>query len=168
MLRLQKKKLSVLFIFCSLVFISVVAFKPERKQEGYKNLQVLPKNISKDSLKMVMDGFKTALGVNCTFCHAPNKDPNVKWPDFASDEKPEKNIARHMMRMTAELNKSWFNFNNSTQPDTVRAVSCITCHRGQAHIEIDTARIRMEHQSMPPAGAAPQGTPLPPPPPGNR
>ncbi len=37
-----------------------------------------------------MDGFKAALGVKCSFCHAPSKDTAQKWPDFASDEKPEK------------------------------------------------------------------------------
>jgi hypothetical protein len=151
MFHFNKKKLIVLLVLSTSILIGVAAHDPEKKQEEYKNLKVLPKNISKDSMKIVMDGFKVALGVKCTFCHAASKDTAVKWPDFASDEKPEKDIARHMMRMTTEINKSWFNFDNSAQPDTIRAVTCITCHRGQAHIEIDTASFARQQQAPPPA-----------------
>ncbi|MEJ0082894.1 MAG: c-type cytochrome [Puia sp.] len=55
-----------------------------------------------------MDHFKAALGVKCSFCHAPSKDTAQKWPDFASDDKPEKLIARKMMKMTSKINKKFF------------------------------------------------------------
>jgi hypothetical protein len=32
--------------------------------------------------------------------------------------------------MTAYLNTNFFNWNNSTRPDTIHAVVCYTCHRG--------------------------------------
>jgi spore germination cell wall hydrolase CwlJ-like protein len=80
-----------------------------------------------------MDHFKTALGVKCSFCHAPSKDTAQKWPDFASDDKPEKNIARGMMKMTAKINKKFFKDNKNEQGVTVPAIECMTCHRGSPH-----------------------------------
>jgi hypothetical protein len=43
-----------------------------KQQEAFKakNLKVLPKNISKEDLDKVMDGFKASLGVRCNYCHA--------------------------------------------------------------------------------------------------
>jgi len=80
-----------------------------------------------------MDGFKEALGVKCNFCHAPEADSSSHHLDFASDAKPEKNIARHMMKMTAKINKKYFSFNKDESGNTVPAISCITCHRGNPH-----------------------------------
>ncbi len=76
----------------AVVVISAVAFTaPPADDPGYKNLKILPKDISKEKLHTIMKGFNDALGVKCGFCHAPSKDTTVsKWPDFASDEKPEK------------------------------------------------------------------------------
>ena len=54
----------------------------------WKNLKVLPQNISEDSLKGLMRGYNAALGVKCNFCHAEN--PDTKKMDFASDAKKEK------------------------------------------------------------------------------
>ena len=53
--------------------------------------------------------------------------------DFASDEKEEKGIARYMMKMTAGINTTYFNFEKSNRPDTINVVKCITCHRGNPH-----------------------------------
>src|SRR5438270_9990611 len=64
--------------------------------EGFKNLQVLPKTISKEELKVQMKGQAKALGVECDFCH--------EVPDMASDKNDKKAIARKMLQMTAELN----------------------------------------------------------------
>lgn len=130
---IQKKKLLVVASLAAFVFIGVAAHNPEQKQQGYKNLKVLPKDISRDSLKAVMNHFTRSLGVKCMFCHAPNADTTIKHPDFASDAKPEKDIARYMMKMTSELNQNYFNFNHSAQPDTIRVINCYTCHRGDAH-----------------------------------
>ena len=130
-----KKKLIVITCLSAFVIIAVAAHKPYQPGDDFKNLKVLPKDISKDSLDAIMDGFKHALGVRCTFCHAANKDNPSGWPDFASDEKPEKDIARKMMLMTMDINKNYFNFNNSSSPDTISVVRCATCHRGSPHPE---------------------------------
>jgi hypothetical protein len=101
-----------------------------KPDEGFKNLKVLPKNISDEDLDSVMHEFSISLGVHCNFCHARKADTTLKGLDFASDKKDEKNIARNMFKMTAYLNANYFNWNNSTRPDTIHFVVCYTCHRG--------------------------------------
>ena len=92
-------------------------------QPGYKNLQVLPKNISKADLDKTMDSFKEALGVKCNYCHVKNADDKFV---FDSDDKPEKEMTRKMMRMTHEINVKYFSFGD--EADVIRAVTCYTCH----------------------------------------
>lgn len=75
----------------------------------YRNLKVLK---SSDNLLEVMRTFNISLREECNFCHTP--------PDFASDARPMKNVAREMMTMTSELNAKLGKGN----------VSCYTCHRG--------------------------------------
>ncbi len=157
----HKKKLSVILAMAVLVIAGIAAHKPQLQPgDGFKNLQVLPKDISHDSLMGLMHQYSHALGVHCTFCHAPNKDDPSGHLDFASDDKPEKDIARHMMRMTAYINTTYFNFNGSNQPDTIKVVSCVTCHRGNPHPESEQMGNDEHRDSPPPPG-------MPPPPPGN-
>lgn len=130
----HKNKIPVI-VFLMTTFICVAtAFTTTGTKtnfDGHKNLQVLPKDISDDSLDMIMDGFKAALHVRCDFCHVRNEAE--KKMDFASDDKPEKKIARHMLRMTMDLNAKYFNFDSSARPDTIQLVTCNTCHRGTQH-----------------------------------
>lgn len=110
---------------------SLSAFMPKPEPEPKaKNLKVLPKNISKEELDKVMDNFKLALGVRCSHCHAPMKD-NPRKMDFASDEKPEKETARKMMRMTAKINKKYFH-TVLQEGKTITQIACVTCHNGKA------------------------------------
>ena len=159
---LNKKTFSVVSVLIAGIIISVAATKPtpvittkhSASDTGiFKNLQVLPKNITKDSLDMIMDGFKAALGVRCNFCHAMG---NGKM-DFASDEKEEKGIARYMIKMAAGINSTYFNFEKSNRPDTINVVKCITCHHGSPHP--DEAAMNkdssQQHHDMPPP--PPQG-----------
>lgn len=94
----------------------------------WKNLKVLPQNISEDSLKGLMRNYNEALGVKCNYCHANN--PETKKMDFSSDAKKEKEYARHMILMTRELNAKNFNWNNAKNPETINVVTCTMCHRG--------------------------------------
>jgi hypothetical protein len=126
------KKTLVVIVVSLFMILGIAATKPPESPK-YKNLKILPKNISKEDLDKVMDGFKAALGVKCSFCHAPSKDSAQKWPDFASDDKPEKGIARKMMKMTARINKKFFSYNKNEQGQTIAAVECMTCHRGAPH-----------------------------------
>jgi tetratricopeptide (TPR) repeat protein len=101
-----------------------------QEQEGFKNLKVLPKNISPGELRAIMGQFTRALGVRCGYCHAAR--PGEQHPDFALDDKPEKKTARVMMEMTRDLNDRYIaTLEDHSNPPI--QVQCITCHRGIAH-----------------------------------
>jgi Photosynthetic reaction centre cytochrome C subunit len=127
---LLSKKMMVITTLIALVVVSIAASHPPADPK-HKNLKVLPKDISHEDLDKIMDEFKVALGVKCNFCHAEQKD-NPRKLDFASDDKPEKNIARDMMRMTARINKKFFHYKKSTE-NPVAPVQCLTCHHGAPH-----------------------------------
>jgi hypothetical protein len=129
---MHRKKIFAVTVFISLIVFGIAATTPPDEPK-HKNLKILPKNISKEDLDKVMDGFKEALGVKCNFCHAPEADSTSHHLDFPSDAKPEKNIARHMMKMTAKINKKYFSLYKDESGNTVPAISCITCHRGNPH-----------------------------------
>lgn len=154
------KKITVMLLLLSGVIISVAATKPtpskiqitkvQTTDTGFfKNLQVLPKDISKDSLDRIMHGFTAALGVRCNFCHVFNGKP-----DFASDDKEEKGIARYMIKMAAGINATYFNFEKSDRPDTITVIKCVTCHHGSAHpgdVESNNGgQDNMQQQQTPP------------------
>ena len=82
-----------------------------------KNLQVIHGIHSRDQLLNVMRGFTEALGVKCEFCHDTQ--------DFPSDAKPQKRMARIMIKMVENINSK---FLNDPQQEKV---SCFTCHRGK-------------------------------------
>jgi hypothetical protein len=97
----------------------------------YENLKVLPKNISSKELQSIMvDDFEDGLGVTCGFCHASKKDGHGL--DFASDAKPEKEIARSMMRMTMGINQKYFKLKHPKIGNPELTVTCNTCHKGVA------------------------------------
>ena len=66
------KKFIVIGGAIAFVVIGIAASKPPR--EKYKNLKVLPKNISEQTLDTVMHEFEKALGVECVFCHVKPAD----------------------------------------------------------------------------------------------
>jgi len=112
---------------------------PEKKKPDapkFVNLKVLPKNIrSKDRQEMMSDDFEDGLGVSCGFCHANAKDGHGL--DFASDAKPEKEIARAMMRMTLGINKKYFKIKHPVIGKAGLTVTCNTCHKGVAFPDED-------------------------------
>jgi len=77
----------------------------------------------------MIDDFTDELGVSCSFCHAENKETHK--PDYASDEKPEKEIARNMMQMTIGINEKYFALAHPMIGDSLLAITCATCHHGQ-------------------------------------
>jgi hypothetical protein len=129
------RKLMVLSALSLSVIGSVAAIAPERKQKPpFKNLKVLPKNISQKQLSAIMvDQFQDELGVSCNFCHSENKETHK--PDYASDEKPEKQITRLMMQMTNHINKKYFKTGHAMIGDSTSIVSCGTCHQGKPRPE---------------------------------
>lgn len=136
---LHGKKFAVVLSLTALMIVAMAAtrpvLRPQNDDKPKRNLKVLPKDISHEDLDKVMDEWKAALGVKCSFCHAPSNDSTSHRLDFASDAKPEKEIARHMFKMTAKINKKYFSFNKNEQGAVVPAISCMTCHRGTPHPE---------------------------------
>ena len=134
------RKLIVITVFSVTVVGAVAAIKPGNPPDTkYKNLKVLPKNISSKKLSEIMvDEFQDDLGVSCNFCHAENKDTHR--PDYASDEKPEKQIARAMMRMTIGINKKYFSLRHPMIGDSTLAITCNSCHHGNPHPDNSAAQ----------------------------
>ena len=91
-------------------------------QEKPKNLQVLDFESVRD-LKKYMKTIQKNLGVKCTFCH----DINDK-----SIDTEHKIIAREMMKMQIDLNKSFFAQigDSLLKHENTLQISCWTCHRG--------------------------------------
>ena len=116
----------------AVVIISVGAIEPPYQKNEFKNLKVLPKDISSKALQKIMvDEFQDGLGVSCNYCHAPEK--GSLHLDYASDEKPEKEIARSMMLMTMDINKKYFGVEQPLIGDSILTISCNSCHHGTPH-----------------------------------
>ena len=130
-----KKKFFVISTLAAIITFGVAATNAPLDEPQYKNLKILPKNITHEELDKVMHQFNKGLGVKCNFCHAPAKD-NERKLDFVSDEKPEKAIARSMMKLTVKINKKYFGAKHAVITDTTMAITCITCHHGTPHPEV--------------------------------
>jgi hypothetical protein len=125
-MRYNAKK--ILFLCGLTIMIAALASWQSPRNEDDRNLKVLPKDISSDSLERVMDDFTVALNVDCRFCHAPKDPKEPKKLNYASDANPLKEITRTMLRMTNEINGRYM----KTLPgNEVQLVTCNTCHRGQ-------------------------------------
>ena len=102
------------------------------------NLQVLPKDWTRQQVVQVMQAFTSGLGVGCNYCHAEmagaQPGANGQIPiDAASDDKQAKKTARVMMRMLNDVNaKLDAEMGKSTTAPNGMRVQCITCHRGAA------------------------------------
>lgn len=117
-------------IICVIVMVVVCCAAISPPKNGYTNLKVLPKDISsKDMSKIMVDEMADALGVSCGFCHAEKAGSHQL--DYASDAKPEKAIARQMMRMTMRINKQYFKLKHPKLQDNALVITCNTCHNGQ-------------------------------------
>jgi len=136
--------------------------------DKFTNLQVLPKDISKEQLVDTMRLFSRSLGVHCDHCHEVSEERQ----DWASDTKDAKNAARTMLKMVREINA---NYMPKTEPlpgeKSGDKVNCWTCHRGQKEPaqgpppeeHHEGAPGQQEHREPPPPGMGPSmgqpGTP---------
>ena len=94
------------------------------------NMQVLPRNVDLH----IMELFRSALGVECNFCHVAGEDQEKGHNgDRQSDANPKKLIARDMIRMTKQINEALTG--SAAYPDEKNIVTCWTCHRGN-HIPL--------------------------------
>ncbi len=122
---LQKRKLIVMIGLAGLVILAVSATRLPGGQ--YRNLKVLPQDISEQKLDSIMHSYNYALGVDCEFCHA--KKNNQLDPE--SDANSMKENARSMIRLTMDINQTWFRYDTLVHPAYLNTVACYTCHRGE-------------------------------------
>jgi hypothetical protein len=87
----------------------------KKAEEQFKNIQVL-KGVPAEQIFPTMQFITASLGVECDFCHVQGA--------FEKDDKKNKQTARKMMEMMIAINADNF--------DGHRAVTCNTCHRGNA------------------------------------
>ncbi|WP_144391900.1 c-type cytochrome [Pleionea sediminis] len=124
----MQPKLLCLFFVLMILTVPTLAKKwswPEKPE----NLKVLPNEWSGERLKPIMIGFTRSLGVRCSHCHVGEDGKSLATYDFASDENPNKERAREMLRMLNSINGHL----NKIQPSGEKVnVWCHTCHQGKA------------------------------------
>src|SRR5438094_5539586 len=94
------------------------AQKPLMAEEVFKNVQIL-KGIPVNQFMETMGFFAASLGLNCVNCHTTQSLED--WDHFA-DDIPRKRMARNMIMMVNDINKTKFGGR--------RALTCYSCHRG--------------------------------------
>jgi hypothetical protein len=83
------------------------------------------KDLPESQLFPVMNAIATSLNVTCEHCHVrttPNANTVVGGWAFDREDKPAKQVARRMLKMTLDLNAASFSGRER--------VTCFTCHRG--------------------------------------
>jgi hypothetical protein len=115
------------------IFLAMLPIWPVSAQnpipETFTNLQVLPKDISRQQLVPIMRSFALNLGVRCEHCHA-GEGNDLSQFDFASDARPAKATARNMMALTRTINQTLADALGTPEAGAGQRVTCYTCHRG--------------------------------------
>ena len=118
-----------------IITLLVFAALPAQTQESWSwpekpsNLKVLPKDWPGIRLRPVMIGFTRSLGVRCSYCHKGEEGKPLSTYDFASDDNPNKNRAREMLRMLNDIEVDL----KKIEPSGDQRVNmwCHTCHHGR-------------------------------------
>jgi hypothetical protein len=116
------------------------------------NLKVLPKTLTGDQVHEIMHKWEGDLGSECNTCHV--EDPVKKMPNgrpalnFADDSKKEKETARLMVKMTADINNNYTSMVESSRnkDESAKKVTCGTCHRGHLDPPAYVAPKEHEHE----------------------
>lgn len=117
----------ICFVLCAAAADLPAARRAPQIPETYTNLQILPKDITRQNLVPIMRSFALNLGVRCEQCHVGEGNDLSKF-DFASDQKPDKAIARRMMKLLETVNGDLLK--GIGDPARLPKVTCYTCHRG--------------------------------------
>ena len=103
------------------VLTSIAGHETEPAGQVFKNLKALGGLPARGLLNVMNLGYGRSLGVSCSHCHVVE--------DWASDAKPQKQIARDMAQMVTTINTQLLrNIQNLKGPNPI--VNCTTCHRG--------------------------------------
>jgi hypothetical protein len=130
----NQKIVKVLAMMSIAIIATAAGIGPAGK---FKNLRVLPQDISQKQLDSMMNAYTKALKVSCNFCHLPAKTffsvpaANVQL-DYALDNAMKEN-ARKMICMQMDINKIYFNYDSLARPEFLNTVHCNTCHRGNPY-----------------------------------
>lgn len=120
-------------IFAAISLLSALALPVFGQEwswpEEPKNLKVFGPEFKGERLRAPMVGFTRALGVRCSHCHVGEEGKPLATYDFASDENPNKERAREMLRMLGSVNDHL----KKIEPSGPQRVNmwCTTCHRGR-------------------------------------
>lgn len=118
----------ILITLVAVAVLGVAATASAQMPDHFTNLQVLPKDSTKEQVFAVMRGITSGLGVRCAHCHVG--PDNLQGMDFATDEKHEKKAAREMLKMVAAIERDYLAALPSHGGERQK-VTCYTCHRGQ-------------------------------------
>jgi hypothetical protein len=122
------------------------AAPPEKTVEQvFKNIKVL-NGMPQSQIYQAMRFMAASLGFQCGSCHVIKNG----FIDSPADDKPEKQTARQMIKMVAEINKTLGRGNPT--------VSCYTCHQGHRS-PVDAPALPLPLPSTRPAIAATPGGP---------
>lgn len=88
----------------------------------FQNIKMLKKVPAGRLLRIMEMGYCNSLGVTCTHCHNS--------ADWASEEKPQKQITRDMAAMVGKINNELLKGIPNLKSDNP-TVNCTTCHRGE-------------------------------------
>ena len=105
-----------------------------------QNLKVFPQGTTMQDILPTMRGFEAALQVECGHCHQWEGQGNPT-NNFAADVKPQKEIARAMIRMVDSINQqiqAGVSATNLRTGDQIQKVTCATCHRGKPIPQVET------------------------------
>jgi len=87
------------------------------------NVKVLT-GLTAQQFQEEMNFIVQGLGVTCGTCHVRG--------NFASEEKPQKQIARKMLEMVKTINQTTFpDYKPKDGESLLGKVTCYTCHRGE-------------------------------------
>ncbi len=111
----------------------------EPAETVFKNIQILKGRPAAQVLAIMEFGYSRSLGVNCTYCHTPDK--------WESEDKTKKQITREMSAMSAKINGELLKGIKNINEKAV--INCTTCHRGKTTPATD----------LPPPSPAPMASP---------
>jgi tetratricopeptide (TPR) repeat protein len=125
------RRFAVLLVVSAALVAARTSHAQQFPPQKLENLKVFPADIPVRVLIDTMRSFTRALGVRCTYCHVGEDGKPLSTFDFPSDEKPEKQKARAMLRMVGAINGEYLTKLASRRTPPV-VVACVTCHRGVA------------------------------------
>lgn len=144
-MKLVSATLAIALVFAGCTTMNTSAPAPAAAQSEFKNVQVLPRTMTRPELIAVMRSFTRALGVRCNHCHVVTATTPEEELDFPSDAKEEKRVARVMIQMTNQINGAWMQrvemAEGHSEAEAARAAAaeqhvwCWTCHRGKVEPE---------------------------------